>query len=128
MRVVTGNWVEKSGALTVTVTKAEKSYDDYLRLHVRVDNSASYTRTLPLKDNFEAVDNTGKTYPPSPDSEASQWPGSIPAHGSVSGVIALGGQIEPSAKSLTISFAAVLGYAEPSPPQGITVKGIVLPP
>ncbi|MFG2296502.1 hypothetical protein [Streptomyces sp. NPDC048603] len=124
---VQGGWSGEGGDLTLMVTEVAKTPEGTLRLNVRVVNGSARERGLPLFGNFTAGDDQGQVYTPSDDTSYTRWPGSLPPHGSFTGVIQTRERPQPQARYLKVTFAKVLGDGATTPPDGLTITGISLP-
>jgi hypothetical protein len=91
-----------------------------LQLHIKAINDSAAEMELPLYGNFVATDNSGATY--TADAFGSDWAGTVPAGGFITGIVNLAKTPPASAKTLDVSFATV--YGQYSPDGGITVHGV----
>jgi hypothetical protein len=119
--VSNGPWSTQGDGLTVTVIRVDNA-GGVITLHLRVTNSTTSQVSLPLFQNFTAVDNAGNTY--GPNVGVGGWTINIPGGVTIDGSIVLEQRIDSAATSLGASFSEAFGSSGTGT---LTVSGIVLP-
>lgn len=119
---IEGSWTGSRGDVTVEVTKVENQ-GGHLRIHATVTNGTNEAVTLPLFGYTSAVDESHRSYKPSPSD--SDWPDSIAGGQSVAGTIEFVERYRAGGGTLDLTFSQLFGFDAPS--GSLTVSGIQRP-
>jgi hypothetical protein len=118
----TGDWSHQNGKLKLAISRVDLQ-GGVLHLHMKAINDSAAEMNLPLYGNFVATDNSGVTY--TADAFGSDWSGTVPSGGFITGIVNLVGTPSASAKTLKVSFTDI--YGQYAPGGGITVDGVPVP-
>lgn len=118
---VEGSWSGARGEVSATVTRVEDQ-GGHLRMVVAITNGTGDSVTVPLFKNATAVDDAGRAYEASPDSD---WTQTVASGQTLSGTIEFDGLYASGAGTLDLTFATLFGFDAPS--GSLVVRGITRP-
>ena len=124
----TGPWKGQVSELDLIVERVERTTQSgdtkRLRFYVTVDNQSNYTITLPLAQNFLAIDSEDQSY--SANLQSSNWPNTFPGLRTIKGHVDLQ---DPVPSEITVMSIRLLKINGPAAFIGksITVSDIEVP-
>jgi len=113
-----GKWSERSGPLTLDVTKVTASPSRF-RVWMVAKNEGHDKLGLPIFGYFFVVDEQGRQYEAAPF--VSTWPGDVAPGATITGYAEIQKPLPPDVKELRVGFTTVFGSFGV---RSITVKGV----
>ncbi|HEV7908932.1 MAG TPA: hypothetical protein VGP03_12350 [Pseudonocardiaceae bacterium] len=119
-RTLSGSWKLQRGMITIEITRVDFS-GGLVRMTTSVTNASPGRMDLPLA-SIIAIDSAQRTHGAAAQSN---WPGSVAAGATFSGIIELVDKVDSSAGPLTVAFTQITGQF--APPKGATIPDVPLP-